>query len=906
MVKLLRLSSAAAAVLLLAAPAMAQAPAPARPAGATSICGVPLPPPTAVPPAGSGPVVYQIAPCFDAQGGTPLVDITTYLYYMEIKDHVSKPSQNPPVWVTYDDSIERVIKADFVRLWATGFLDNLWIETTDYYFPNGVVGKLITYHMEERQRVKIVDYTGSKEIEPSKIDDKLKEQNAQIKLDTFIDPALIRKVEGVIRDLMAEKGYEYAQVTHEIQEMPGGPKLVHLTFHVDEGPVVKIRHVEFVGNEAIGDGALTRQLKNNKPRWWLSFVNGRGKYRGELFDEDADRIVQYYGDHGYPRANVGAPQARVLEDSEDGKTRWIELRVPVNEGRKYTVGNISFAGNSVAKDEALRPLFDIKSGEVYNADKIRKGYEKARELYGNAGYFEFAGYPDFSFRDDPNPAQGQAPASLAADVTQAEREGPPVVDVTLRMQEGTRFFVNRITFEGNTTTHDNVIRRELRIFENGVFSTGGLKDSIRRLNQLGYFKPLQGPPTDVFIDKTPDATNKVDVRMKLEEQNRNQLSFGAGVSEFEGVFGQLSFQTANFLGRGESLTVSMQTGSRAKNYTLGFTEPFLFDRNITAGASIFRQDVRYIGAYTQRSTGGALTVGLPLANFTRMFFNYNYQRVQVTELSDVLSSPELVARNPFLADELLLGQGGERIISKVVPSLVHNTIDNPIFPTSGRRLTFSLDLAGLGGNTSYYRPMVEGIQFWKQNSRMSLGVRGQWEYIHSYNSSEPLPIFEKLFLGGEYSVRGFDIRSIGPSDPATGLVLGGDKSLLFNVEQSIAIAGPVRLIFFYDAGQVRDVGQPFSWHEDIIEPVYPPLYDPRAITGALTDPGAPPAPTSRVIGQQSAFKTSTGAEVRFMMPVLNVPFRLIFAYNPQRGGVLDNFLQPQKAFQFRFAVGSTF
>ncbi len=156
-------------------------------------------------------------------------------------------------------------------------------------------------------------------------------------------------------------------------------------------------------------------------------------------------------------------------------------------------------------------------------------------------------------------------------------------------------------------------------------------------------------------------------------------------------------------------------------------------------------------------------------------------------------------------------------------------------------------------------------------------------------------------------MRGFDIRSIGPQDPSSGLVLGGNKSLLFNVEQIITIAGPVRLILFYDAGQVRDFGQPFAWTEDRIErvpPARPLLFDPFASVG-LTDPAAPGVQTV-VVGQHSAFKTSTGAEIRFFMPVLNVPFRLIFAYNPQRYGVLDNQLQPQKAFQFRFAVGTTF
>ena len=159
----------------------------------------------------------------------------------------------------------------------------------------------------------------------------------------------------------------------------------------------------------------------------------------------------------------------------------------------------------------------------------------------------------------------------------------------MRIQEGKQYFVNRITFVGNTTTRDNVIRREMRLYENDVFNTEALKNSIQRLNQLGYFKALEGPGKDVIVDKTAGFDNKVDVTLKLEEQNRNQLTFGAGVSQFEGFFGQLSFQTANFLGRGESLTVSLQGGQRAQNYTVAFTEPFLFDRNITGGVNLFKQ-----------------------------------------------------------------------------------------------------------------------------------------------------------------------------------------------------------------------------------------------------------------------------------------------------------------------------
>jgi outer membrane protein insertion porin family len=721
------------AVLAAAAPVGAQQGAASAPAGPpATICGQQVAPPASLPPANSGPVLWLIAPCFEAQGGTSLVEPQTYLYYIQLKDKLSRPSEN--VWVPYSEETEKTIRGDFHRLWNTNFLDNLWIDVGDYTFSNGVVAKLVTYNMEERQRVKIVDFVGSKKVETSKIDERLKEANAVIRLDTFIDPGLVRKVEGIVREMLKEKGFQFASVTHEIKELAGGPKLVHVTFTLTDGPKVKIRRVEFVGNKAIGDGALKGQMKANKePSPFLFFLGGRGTYEENKFADDADKVTAYYRDRGYITTRVGEPDLKFVGDPSAKKTRWVELHIPVTEGNRYKVGDFTFDGNSVVKTENLQPLFKLEPGAYYSEKDVRKGLEKAKEVYGAGGYFEFTGYPDLKPRDLPNPAEPEAPAALVAPKP-AEARGPPIVDVTMRFQEGKQYFVNRITFVGNTTTRDNVIRREMRLVENGVFDTEALKYSVRRLNQLGYFKALEGGK-DINVEKTPGADAKVDVRLKLEEQNRNQLTFGAGVSQFEGFFGQLSFQTSNFLGRGESLTVSVQAGSRAQNYTLAFTEPFLFDRNITGGVNLFRSEIRYIGMFTQKSAGGVLTFGFPLGNgFTRMFANYSYEQTSVTELSSLYQDPLVLARNPFLRDSLLIGQDGERTISKVVPTVVHNTVDQPIFPTTGRRYTMSIDLAGLGGNTNFYKPMLEGVWFLRQNSRMSLGLRGQLEYIRSSSS----------------------------------------------------------------------------------------------------------------------------------------------------------------------------
>ena len=273
----------------------------------------------------------------------------------------------------------------------------------------------------------------------------------------------------------------------------------------------------------------------------------------------------------------------------------------------------------------LRPFFKIKTGDYYNEKRVRDGFEKIREIYGAGGHFEMTPVPDFAFDGDK-------------------------VNVTMRINEGKQYFVNRITFLGNTTTRDNVIRREMRLYENSVFNTEALKFSVRRLNQLGYFKPLEDQK-NIQIDKTPGADNKVDVSLKLEEQNRNQLSFGAGVSQYDGVFGQLSFSTANFMGRGETFTISMQSGARAATIRSAFTEPFLFDRPITGSIDLHKRNIQYLYQFTQGSTGGNITFGFPLANFTRMFVEYSYDRVHVSDLNEAFFGTDCLFSEQGCADD---------------------------------------------------------------------------------------------------------------------------------------------------------------------------------------------------------------------------------------------------------------
>src|SRR4029078_12943578 len=197
--------------------------------------------------------------------------------------------------------------------------------------------------------------------------------------------------------MMAEKAHQFADIKSHVEELPGGPKLVKVVFDIAEGPKVKVRDIEFIGNEKISDHALKKKMKETKEHGFLSWITGHGTYQEAKFEEDADKVQTYYREEGFVQARVGTPEIKTLEDSKDKETRWVQLRIPVTEGPRYRVGEVKFEGNTVIKTEFLRPLFKLKTGEFYSEKDVRKGFEKAREIYGGGGDFEVTGFPHMEF-----------------------------------------------------------------------------------------------------------------------------------------------------------------------------------------------------------------------------------------------------------------------------------------------------------------------------------------------------------------------------------------------------------------------------------------------------------------------------------------------------------------------------
>ena len=759
----------------------------------------------------------------------------TFLFYIS-----TKPGDR------YD---ERRLKEDFRRLWDTGFVDDLFIDVRDS--PTG--GKIVTFRVNERKRIQIVDYRGTKTLTTSSIEDELKKREAGLKIDTFYDLGKARRVETILKEMLAEKGRPFATVRHEAK--PVGGSGMQVSFVVDEGPKAKVKHIDFVGNEKFSDKKLRGQMKKVKQHgfWNLTWLLGKTTYTPEKWsgpEGDQKRLEDFYLNHGYVTASIGSPKVSYIDEKGKKPKRGIRLEIPVSEGDQYRIGEVKFEGMTVFKPELVLPIFKMQTGDVYKESTIRKGFDKLRDAYGAQGYFQWTGRPERK--------------------PDAKRK---VVDVTLTMDEDKRYYVGKITFTGNTTTRDKVIRREVYLNEGDLFNTEALKVSIRRINQLGYFKPIEGVPE---LGPSSLGEDRIDVTFKVEEQNRNQFTFGGGVSGLEGTFINASFSTANFLGLGETFQISAQSGRRTKNYQIAITEPYLFDRPITAGFDIFKRKLTYetftnVVGYTDDRSGISFTTGVPIGRkgFNRLFANYSFQLINIEGLSELLGiDPNAPVTDPTqpVFDPFLFGEEGRRKESTISPSFVHNTVDNPYTPRSGKKFTFTPQFAGgpLGGSVNYFKPDAEFIWYIPHFKKTALGIRAEASWIKQYGDTQLLPIYQRFFLGGETQIRGVNIRTVGPItlNPVTGQAqaLGGNKFVLFNGEYYFDVGGPLRLLLFFDAGQAYSEGQNIDLKQ---------------------------------------LRTSTGVELRFIMPVLNVPFRLIYAWNPNR----DAF-QPKST--FKFAVGTTF
>ncbi len=726
---------------------------------------------------------------------------------------------------------EDQLKRDFRVLWSTGFFANIKFESLQ-----GTQGKILRITVEENPIVKAITYKTGRKVKENDIVNKLKEKDEFIAPYSSYSPHRVQKVKETISELLTEKGLLAAKIDTEILRQ--GKSEVEVFIRIDEGPKVRVGEVQFEGTTKIPENLLRWAMKENRPHGLFNWIAGKDVYKQNMLEDAVTQIKTKFQSHGYMEATVGEPQIEEITKRNIflNKQTMVRLVFPVNPGYLYRVGEVQIEGNEVFQARDLRTMIKFQTGDVYSTKIREKAVEDIGEVYRDYGH-------------------------LYSQIMPVENLDPKnkVVNVTFNIYEGEVTFLNRLEFKGNTYTKDKVIRREMLLREGDPFRMAYFRDSILRIKQLGLVDLERDPD----IQPNPEDPQKIDVQVNVKELQRNNIQFTAGYSGYEGTFVAFSYSTVNFLGAGETLEFMIQYGKLIKNYMFGFTEPYIFDRPITAGFNIYNRQILYPW-YNRKSKGINLTLGAKIFGWWRANLIYNYENLNIT-IPERDEEDDLVNPYPYTYsyyDPSYLYGLGRYNMSSLTPMLYRSTIDSPLTPTRGTLYSASVKFAGsfLGGDVNIIKPRLEFSRYQPFIGNHVLGFHVEYSFIKKFGGSEEVPFWEKFFLGGEQSIRGYDVYTIGPMNEQ-GINMGGDKSFVMNAEYIIPVGGPLYAIFFYDVGNAIRADQKFS-----LKNMY----------------------------------TSAGFEARIFVPALRVPFRLIFSYNNRRR------FGDESNFAFRFAIGTTF
>jgi outer membrane protein insertion porin family len=826
------------------------------------------------------------------------------------------------------------IERDFNSLWNTSYFDDLRIEREDT--EKGII---INVFVREKPTIREINYKGLNTVSQSDVLDRFKKEKVGLSVESQYDPTRIKRAETVLKNILSEHGHQFATIKTEVKTIP--PASVQVNFNIKEGPTVKVGEIRFTGNEHLSGLALRRSMKNLKPigiPYSIIFEN----LISQTFDvgkleEDTERVRQAYRDKGYYNAAIEEPKTQIRDQGglnyftfRPKKGKRIDILMPIEEGARYRLGTITFSGNkAVTNTKALRATFAEKDGDWFNATLIGKGLENLKKAYGQLGYINFGAIPKPIFDDQKK-----------------------TVSLNVDIDEGKPFYVSRIEFQGNTITRDKVIRRELMLDEGQVYNSQLWEYSLLRLNQLEYFEPLK-------VDQDSEAhqnseAGTVDLLLKVKEKGKNSIGMNGGMSGMAGAFMGVNYQTNNFLGLGETLSLQGNLGNMSRQFMFGFTQPYVHNRPLNLGFQIFNSKQDYnasksyqatTGAsanltaaeqsltqnYNQASTGLTFSVSYPLKRhaFQRVGMTYSLTRSTITTFSTA-------SQTFFQTISFRSGIQGSNALDGIVNSqasfsYAYNTINNPMRPRSGKEYTAVFQVSGLGGNVRYFSPMVAYKSFTPMhylkpaaNGRNVLGVRAQLSYVQGFGG-DVAPPNNRLYSGGEAELRGFDVRSATPYGyvpsritvqltnpdgkcvprdpnnpqlnqcilvplPVYGVAsIGGDTNLNTNLEYRIPIAGPVTFSFFDDFGitvatnhgQLKQSVEGFA---SLTAPLYGcPVYNNGSCQGGK--PGSEVGFVRNIrpmSGTNFVPRMSTGAEISVIMPIINAPVRIYYAYNPLR------------------------
>ncbi len=698
-------------------------------------------------------------PCA-AQGRIARVDIdgNTKVDEQAIKIHIQSKAG-----ASFDPA---TVDADVRAIYAMGFFTNVEVERREE--PDGVV---LVFHVQEQPLIASVAIEGNKKVKTEDLEAALK-----VRPRTVLDSEKLRRGVADAKKLYEEKGYLDVTITPRIEPSPNIPGEVAVTYVVDEGKIVRIQHIEIEGNKTFSDRKV-KGVMTTKEEWLLSRFTGAGVLNAEALKTDTERVTAFYYDNGYITVRVDEP---VVERREDG----LYVTVKIDEGDQFKVGKIDFAGD-VRSDLDLSKDLELESGEIFKSSQLRQDILKLTDKYGDVGY----AFVNIEPQTEIDPTE-------------------KIVDVTYKIDKGPEVEIDKIAITGNTKTRDKVIRRELKVQEQERFSGTNLKKSRDALNRLGFFSEVN------LTTQRGRSEEKLDLLVDVKEGQTGALTAGAGFSSADSLLFNARVSENNLFGRGQRVVLNADFGSIRQNFIASFTEPYLFDVPLSATVDGFRWRLEF-DDFTRGGTGAGVRLSYPLVDLgyerlgrfsleeVRIGAEYRFEQAEITDINRH-SPPSVVAAE------------GTFLTSSIRPLITRNTLNSLYDPTRGSNEEFSVEYAGLGGETEFIKIDARARFYWPIYKSNLLGtfvysIGGAFGYGHGFgNTGSELPLFERYFPGGINSIRGFRTRTLGPREPIRNPQgeetdtdpIGGSLQLIVNNEIIFPIVEQLGLkgVVFFDTG----------------------------------------------------------------------------------------------------------
>lgn len=613
-------------------------------------------------------------------------------------------------------------------------------------------GNIVIFDVREKSTIREIEFTGN-----SAIDNEKMNENIDISTGSILNIFRIQRNIRIIEALYREKNYHNVKVTYVIHPLEHNQ--ANLEFIIEEGEKVQIKEIRFDGNQAYSSETLM-DMMNTSENWFFSWLTSSDELDSDKLAQDIMTLTAYYHNSGYADARIGEPEIEF-------KDEWIYILIKIDEGEQYRMGMVDVQGDFIADKEMLMADLESAKEAYYNRDKIRKDVVTLTDIYADKGYARADVVPEI--RKDPETA---------------------AIDIVFHIEQNQPVYFEKINITGNSKTHDKVIRRELNVYENELFRSNRLKRSIQNLHRLDFFE-------DVNV-KTHrgSADDQMILQLDVAEKPTGTFTFGGGYSGIDKLYVMASVAERNLFGRGQFLEFRAQAGGTSQQFSVSFVEPWLFDIPLSAGVDAYKWQREY-DEYDRDSTGGGLHFGYPVFDYTRGNIRYAYDVSKIDNVSTEYSSYIFAGTN---------------VESSVSLSLVYDSRNRPFNSSEGSTHRVTVQYAGLGGNVGFTKFTAETGWYFPLFWSTVFFAHGETGYVVRH-SGKDLPDYDRFYLGGINSLRGFDWRGVGPVNE-DGIEIGGDRYVQFNLEYFYPIikdAGFMGL-FFYDAGNAYE-GGPIDFEE---------------------------------------------------------------------------------------------